>query len=139
VKELPWSDAEDQLLERYAWMCPEAIARQFRKACYQRTAAAIHQRRKRMHLLKNGDFFSAAKLADAMGCDSHKVVRWIRSGLLKAGMKGSVRKEVQGGDAYVITRKDVADFLRRCPYEYDLARVEKIWFLDLVTDGRICR
>jgi hypothetical protein len=33
----------------------------------------------------------------------------------------------------------VRRFVMQAPEEIDLARVEKFWFLDLLTNGKICR
>jgi len=71
--------------------------------------------------------------------DSHKVTRWIGAGLLEAERRGTARTELQGGDTWLIFRAEVKEFVLRCPDEYDLGKVEKWWFLDLITDGRICR
>ena len=80
-----------------------------------------------------------AGLAEVMGVDSHKVTRWIGAGLLEAERRGTARTELQGGDTWLIFRAEVKEFVLRCPDEYDLGKVEKWWFLDLITDGRICR
>jgi hypothetical protein len=57
--------------------------------------------------------------------------------MLHATRRGTDRTEAQGGDSYWITHKAVRDFVLRCPDEIDLAKVEKMWFLDLVTAGRL--
>jgi hypothetical protein len=139
AKEEPWSDREEQLLERYAWMCPEKIAERFRRCGFSRTPTAIHLKRKRMRIRANGEWYTATQLAEAFGEDSHKVLRWIRCGALKAERRGTARTEAQGGDSWLITRADLHNFVMAYPDEYDLAKVEKFWFLDLLTEGRICR
>jgi len=57
--------------------------------------------------------------------------------MLRATRRGTDRTEAQGSDTYWITHPAVRDFVLRYPDEIDLARVEKIWFVDLVTAGRI--
>jgi len=139
VKELPWSDRETEVLERYHWMCPRRIVMRLQEAGFNRTETAVNLKLKRLRIRGSGDYYSATSLAEAFGVDGHKVTRWIRSGQLKAQMKGTERQPQQGGDAFVIHRAAVKDFALRCPDEYDLAKVEKYWYLDLITDGRICR
>jgi hypothetical protein len=139
TKEPVWSEAEIRMLEQWGWMGDERIALRLRAAGFTRSATAIHLKRKRMRINGNGDWYSACSVAEAMGVDSHKVMRWIRTGLVKAERRGSARTEQQGGDTYLILRKAVKAFLLACPDEYDLGKVEKFWFLDLITDGRICR
>lgn len=139
TKEPAWSKAELALLTKWGWMSGVTIAARLRAAGYPRTATAVLLKRKRMRINGNGDWYSANSLAEAMGVDPHKVMRWIGTGLLKAKPRGSERIRPQGGDIQVILRTAVKDFLLRCPDEYDLAKVAKFWFLDLITDGRICR
>jgi hypothetical protein len=52
--------------------------------------------------------------------------------------RGTARTGVQGGDMWWISRRQVKSFILRAPEEIDLARVEKIWFLDLLTGGKLC-
>lgn len=139
TKEKPWSEREVQALERLGMYSPPVISRKLREIGFNRSATAVHLKRKRMKILSNGDFFSATQLADAFGEDSHKIVRWIKCGLLKAERRGTDRTAQQGGDTWCVLRRDVEAFVLRCPDEFDLAKVEKFWFLDLITAGRICR
>jgi len=139
AKEPVWSEGEFRILARWGWLGDERIALKLRAAGFARTATAVHLKRKRMRICQGGDWYSAYSLAEAMGVDSHKVSRWIKAGLLKAEQRGSARTELQGGDTWLILRGAVKDFLLRCPDEYDLGRVEKFWYLDLITNGRICR
>lgn len=139
AKEPVWSTRELKVLAKWGWMGDERIALRLRAAGFARSATAVHLKRKRMRICQNGDWYSACGLAEAMGVDSHKVMRWIGAGLLEAERRGSARTELQGGDTWLILRGAVKRFLLRCPDEYDLGKVEKFWFLDLITDGAICR
>jgi hypothetical protein len=139
AKEPIWSTRELELLAKWGWMGDERISLRLRAAGFSRSATAVHLKRKRMRICRNGDWYSATSLAEAMGVDSHKVMRWIGAGVLEAERRGSARTELQGGDTYLILRAAVKAFLLRCPDEYDLGKVEKFWFLDLITDGKICR
>ena len=80
-----------------------------------------------------------AALAAAFGVDAHKVCTWIHRGLLRADRRGTDRTRQQGGDTWWIPISSVRKFILRAPEEIDLARVEKFWFLDLLTGGKICR
>lgn len=139
TKEAPWTDAEIEILERYSWMCAERIAGKLKAGGYARTATGVHLKRKRMRLLQNRDWFTANQLGDAFGCDPKKVTRWIAAKILVARRRETERTAANGGDMWMIERRDVQKFVLACPDEYDLAKVEKFWFLDLITDGRICR
>jgi hypothetical protein len=50
---------------------------------------------------------------------------------------GHTRTRSQGGDIYWITHNAVREFVLKHPDEIDLRKVEKWWFLDLMTAGRI--
>jgi len=139
VKEPFWTEPEIKILEKWGWIGDDRLAMKLKAVGFPRTATAVHLKRKRMRINVNGDWYSATSLSEALGVDVHKVMRWIKAGLLKADRRGTLRTQNQGGDTYLIVRKAVKDFVLRCPDEYDLGKVEKFWFLDLITDGKICR
>lgn len=137
VKERPWSIAEEDILERFGHMTPSALQRQLAMGGFKRSIGAIQVKLNRNRIKRNLDGYSACKLADAFGVDVHKVLLWIRRGLLRATRRGTSRAMNQGGDVFWIPRREVKRFVLRAPEEIDLARVEKIWFLDLLTGGKI--
>ena len=57
--------------------------------------------------------------------------------MLRATKRGTDRTEAQGGDSYWITHIAAREFVYRYPDQIDLARVEKLWYLDLVSGGRV--
>jgi hypothetical protein len=138
TKELPWSERELEILARYAWMSDERIRLKLKAAGYARTVTGIHLKLKRMRFKHDGSFYSASGLAQALGIDSHAVTRWIKSGHLKAKLRGTARTEQQNGDIYLIHEKDVRRFILEHPTDIDLRRVDQIWFLDLITNGLAC-
>jgi hypothetical protein len=66
-------------------------------------------------------------------------MRFIEVGVLPAVRRGTKRTAAQGGDQWLIMHEAVRTFVCQFPEEIDLAKVEKFWFLELVTDGRIRR
>jgi hypothetical protein len=138
TKEKPWSDAELEILARYAWMSDERIRLKLKQAGYLRTATAVHLKLQRMKFKQDGRFYSANSLANALGIDNHVVSRWIRSGHLKAQLRGTARGEAQHGDTYLIHEKDVRSFILEHPAEINLRKVDQLWFLDLITNGLVC-
>ena len=137
TKELPWSERELEVLGRYAWMSDERIRLKLKAAGYSRTATGIHLKLKRMGFKHDGSFYSANGLAQALGIDSHAVTRWIKSGHLKAKLRGTGRTEQQNGDVYLIHEKDVRRFILEHPSDIDLRKVDQLWFLDLITNGLV--
>jgi hypothetical protein len=137
TKEKPWSEPELEILARYAWMSDERIRLKLKAAGYSRTVTGIHLKLRRMKFKHDPGFYSANSLAQALGIDSHAVSRWIRSGHLKAKLRGTARGEKQNGDIYLIFEKDVRRFILEHPTEIDLRKVDQLWFLDLVTNGLV--
>jgi len=137
TKELPWSEAELAILSRYAWMSDERIRLKLKAEGYTRTVTGIHLKLKRMRFKHDGSFYSANSLAQALGIDPHAVTRWIKSGHLKAKLRGTARGPLQNGDAYVIQEKDIRRFILEHPTEIDLRKVDQLWFLDLITKGLV--
>ena len=139
AKEQPWTQDEEELLERVGHLTPSGIQRRLAAAGYSRSVAAIQLKLNRNRIKQNLDGYSANGLARAFGVDVRKVLTWIRRGLLKAYGRGTDRLPVQGGDVWWIPQREVRRFVLRAPEEIDLARVEKIWFLDLLTSGKLCQ
>ena len=53
----------------------------------------------------------------------------IKSGHLKAKLRGTARGEQQNGDIYLIYEKDVRRFILEHPTDIDLRKVDQLWFL----------
>ena len=138
TKERPWTVAEQDLLEQFGHLAPRGIQRKWAAEGFQRSIAAIQIKLNRNRIKQNLNGYSANSLAGALGVDVHKVLLWIRRGLLKAERRGTERQDCQGGDTWWITDRAVRRFVFQVPEEIDLARVEKIWFLDVITGGKIC-
>ena len=138
TKERPWSEPELDILTRYAWMSDERIRLKLKAAGYARTVTGIHLKLKRMRFKEDVSFYSANGLARALGIDNHTVARWIRAGHLKAKHRGTKRTKQQGGDIYLIHEKDVRRFILEHPTAIDLRKVDQLWFIDVITKGRVC-
>ena len=135
----PWMPEEEKLLLKIAHHSDAVISLKLREAGFHRTETAVHLKLKRERIRKTLDGFSAHQLAEAFGVDGHKITRWIAAGILKAERREQARTPQQGGNAFWIRHADVKAFVFRYPEEIDLKTVEKSWFLDILTDGRICR
>lgn len=114
------------------------MQRKLAEAGFARSVTAIQVKVNRNRIKSNLEGYSACQLADALGVEAKKVVRWIQQGVLKAERRGTGRLPQQGGDTWWISDASVRRFVLRYPGEIDLARVEKIWFLSLLTNGKLC-
>jgi len=139
VKESDWDLAEIALLKEWRHVGALAMQVKLRAEGYHRTKTAIVIKRRRMGLVGIGDGYSATSLSKLLGIDAHAVQRWIDGGLLRAVRRETERTKGQGGDSQYIAHADVVEFLFAYPEEIDLRKVDKWWFLDLATDGRIRR
>lgn len=137
IKEPEWNAAEVAILERWGHLTDAVIQRKLKSEGFHRSLNAIHLKMKRLHIRQNLDGYSANALALAFGVDGHKITYWIKRQMLKATRRGTGRTESQGGDTYWITHNAVREFVLTYPDEIDLRKVEKWWFLDLVSAGRI--
>ncbi len=138
AKERVWSEREERVLARFGHLAPTGIQRKLAEAGFSRSVAAIQIKLTRNRIKSNLDGYSACQLADALGVEAKKVLRWIQQGVLKAERRGTDRLPQQGGDIWWISDASLRRFILRFPGEIDLARVEKIWFLSLLTKGKLC-
>jgi hypothetical protein len=61
--ERPWSEAELEILSRYAWMGNERIRLKLKAAAYARTVTGIHFKLRRMKFQLDASFYSVNGLA----------------------------------------------------------------------------
>lgn len=139
TKEQPWSAEEIAILESYPWMGEDRIRVKLRNAGFIRSRVAVHLKMKRLRIRASVDGYSQYQLAQAFGIDPKMVRRWQKFGWIRGVPRGTDRTEAQGGDAYYFAHRSVYEFVMKHPDEVDLTKVEKFWFLDLVTKGAICR
>jgi hypothetical protein len=141
-KDPVWSRTELKLLEKYAHLSPERIQVYMDKAGFHRTVVSIRLMRKRRNAHKGAPYYSATAVAKLLGCDVHKFDReWLIKypDELKYEMKGTARRADSGqrGDVKLFHIDTLRDFFCNHPEEIDLGKVDKIWFLWLITKGRV--
>jgi hypothetical protein len=139
IKEKDWSLAEIAVMEANCQYGTGVIRKRLAEAGFPRSETAIIVKRKRMNLTRAYDGYSATGLAKLAGTDIKWVTHMIDRGWLTAEKRGTNRSERQGGDIWYIPRESARELIFAHPEEWDLRKVEKWWFLDLVTDGAIFR
>ena len=130
-----WTAPELSILEHNAQHCEAVIQRKLKKAGFTRSLVAIGLKLKRMRFRQNINGQSAQQLAACLGEDVHFVLRAIHSGLLKAQRRITNRTEKQGGDIFLIRDRHARQFIVENIHRIDLRKVEKYWFVDLLTNG----
>lgn len=124
-----WTPAEDAFLEahigarRVDW-----IAKQLR-----RSVTGVVVRAKRLSISRKDarTWYTARQVADAFGVDPGTVVRWIELGKLAAKHEGQDYPNGRAA-AWRIEHLSVRRFVKLHPSAYTLAKVDQVWFLDLV-------
>jgi hypothetical protein len=124
-----WTPEQDAFLEKHlASRHINWIAKQL-----GRSISACHVRAKRLDLSRRAarDWYTAHDVALGFGVDSHAVLRWIERGQLPARREG---QDHEDGRACMwrISMQGIRRFLREHPAAFVLAKVDQVWFLDLV-------
>lgn len=116
----PWTVAEEKYLqEKLGNVSVRRIAQVLRRG-----VAAVESHAERMRLSRRAaDGYTVADLSRVFGVHEQSVRRWYERGLF-----GRVR-QWQGRR---VSSESVVEFLRRCPHEYDLRRVDQSWFKAMV-------
>ena len=96
----------------------------------QRSVTAVQLKAKRLGLRKRDGAFTARAVALGFGIDDHVVLRWISSGMLKAQRRNSQRER----DMHFISDRALREFVSKHPLEFDMRRVDQLWFIDLLTN-----
>ena len=131
TKDQLWTPEEEEYLERnYHRTSMKALVKHL-----SRSTTAVRLKARRLGLRKRGEGYTARSLALALGVDPHWVLARIRAGKLTATHRRTERTGAQGGDSWLITEKAVVAFVRECPYELDLRKVDQLWFMDMVSSG----
>ena len=127
TKEKPWSLEEVAYLETYLHrLSVVTLARRL-----ERTVTAVALKAKRLGIRKSDEGYTATAVAQAFGVDLHRVTCWIEQSLLRASRRNTGRNR----DMYYISEGAVKEFVTGHPSEFDLRKVDQLWFIDLVTDG----
>jgi len=94
-----------------------------------RTETSVVLRAKRLHLSRKIDNgYSSRAVAEGFGIDSHAVLSWIRRGWLKAS-----RGQMFGPhESWAIAPEAVRAFIKSHPTEFDIRKVDQVWFLDVL-------
>lgn len=136
-KEPDWSAREVRVLEQSAHHSPEIIQRHLKRIGSHRSVTAIVLKRKRMRLLSNLNGQSATSLALCLGVEVHFVTRAIKNGQLKATRRQLHMTSAQGGNPFLIKDEHVREFILNNLNLIDLRKVDKYWFVDVLTRGEI--
>jgi hypothetical protein len=119
-----WTREEvEYLREEIGTSTPTKIARRL-----GRSVESVIAKAERMRLSRRAqDGYNVADLALAFGVHHRVVQRWMDRGLLGRVMRNCGKRVAEDG---------VMRFLTRHIHEYDLRRVDQVWFKSMVFGGR---
>lgn len=107
---------------------PNWIAKQLK-----RSVTAVVVKSKRLQIDRRGcrDWMTASSVALGFGLEVHTVIRWIEKGWLQAERFGKDHPDGRAS-AWKVWPQALSRFVREHPAAYTLAKVDQVWFLDLV-------
>lgn len=126
---VPWTPNDDAFLEAHIgsrhvnW-----IAKQLGRSI---TAVVVRSKRLSISRRDARSWYTARQVADAFGVDPSTVVRWIEHGKLQAKHEGLDHPAGRAA-AWRVEHASVRRFVQLHPSAYTLAKVDQVWFLDLV-------
>ncbi|SRR6266704_1098453 len=100
-----------------------------------RTKTAVHLKAKRIGVNKTQEGYTMRGLCLGLGCDHHKVERWLDRGWIKGKRRQSERTEQQGGDMWLFTDSAIRDLVVNHPLEIDPRRCDWLWMVELLSGG----
>lgn len=129
-KEPAWTDAELDIVAEAAHKSPATLRKMLARHGFVRSETAILVKLKRLSLDRSDpNHMNANQLAQVMGVDRKTVASWIARGWLKA----TRRQATELDDFWQISRRDIAAFISDNVATVDLRKVDKFWFVDLLT------
>jgi hypothetical protein len=136
---MPWSDAEEALLVEVGYQSVQAIQVHLAKRLgVHRTLSAIQMKLQRGRVRQSLGGMNLAQLADALGVAKKTVDRWLAAGHIRAILRFP---ELQAVNRHVwfFPNQEIRRFILAHLESIDLCRVEKFWFVDLLTNGKAGR
>lgn len=121
-----WSKFELMILDINVHKSIAKIQQQLKKSGYHRSVASISSKRSKLDLIsRNGDgVYNGNQLAGLMGVHPSTVTKkWIRRGMLRAKAQDN---------GFEIRDVDVREFVINFTGEFDIRRVDKFWFVDML-------
>lgn len=134
IKERNWTPEELAYLEKY-YQKPAgkraAIADIAKHLGRTITSVRIKAKRMKYHR-ETGDAYTIRGLADALGCDPHKIQRWIDNKWLYAP-----RDKSREDGRRAIQAHEIRLFILRHPHEVDPRRADWLWLLTILVGNKI--
>ena len=127
-----WTPEQDRVLEKHGHEPVAALAKRLRKVGPARSVSQIYRRAavlsargdiERLGVLRDG-YYSLDDIAAGMGFSRDVPHRWVQSGVLRAK---------KAGGQWAVKVRDLRMFLIKNVILYELGRVDKFWFVDVLS------
>lgn len=127
-----WTAEEDAfLVEHLGTRTCHWIAQKLRRSM---TSVALHAKRKRLsRRLRDG--YTLRELTLCFGVDHKVISRWIDEGKLARRERPYLDRQ----GVLCVTDVDLIEFISKHPMEFELCRVDQLWFMDLISGGGLLR
>jgi hypothetical protein len=131
----PWTKVEIEILKQHPHLSHKAMRLLLRRNGYERTPTAIRSYRSRLGWRSRLELdeitvgYSAHGLAQILGVENCTVIRWIKSGELKATAEPGEQRCV----CYRIKPSAVRRFLMDYLHRWEPRKVDKYWLVDILT------
>lgn len=128
-KEPPWSLQDIAYLEK--WLHRKSLAHI--AAHLGRTKTAVKLKAKRLGMCKTSEGYTLTALCLGLGCDHHKVQRWVALGWLKGSRRETERTQQQGGNMWCFSDAAIRRLIVEHPTEIDPRRIDWVWVVSLLS------
>lgn len=135
----PWTEEENDLLERYGESSLRQIQKKLKIAGYSRSFRGIECQLTRLNVRNTRvEIINASEFARRMGYDDSVISRWIKKGwLIVEHHQMYVNHNKGDRKTHWITRKNAKKFILEHISNYDHRRLDWIWVLDLLTEKAV--
>lgn len=126
----PWTAEEESFLQNHSGSLLQPVLAKRLK----RSVSSVSQKCKQLDLrTRFREGYTLQDLVACFGQSSHTIQGWVHDGKLVIQRRGTHRPH----DAWCVTEHAILTFIEHHPFAFDLHKVEPLWFLDLLFDGRI--
>ncbi len=126
-----WTEEETDFAVAHAHLTRAQISRMMRAKGRTRSSSAIEARLRQIgHTRDDNSRLQPPAVAALLGVTSTTVIKWIRTGLLRAELMED--RSGQEKDFHSIGYEDIARMIVQHPTLINLAKVDPVWFIDLM-------
>ena len=123
-----WSSQELSLLNKNINKSVNFIYNLLIKNKFRRTKSAIKNKIEEIRKTIRIDTYNAHTLALCFGVNNDTVERWIHKNYLQA-------KKI--GNLFSIQLINIKKFIQNYPNKFEISKVNQLWFLDVIFDGKL--